>query len=310
MMKYRESILLSVIIALLLLCFDGVAFGQNDRWQRAVQAGKNAMAQKRYADAERSFREAVNLAEKLKEKDAGIATGLILLAEACQFQARREEATALASRSLAALEKAGKGSSTQDPAGAFFKTEASAMILEKAADIFTANHGYDEAEQACKKLIHLREEAAGVNPSPKSNEDHLKFLSRALTNGEDKIADAYDELARVYLAQQRFADAEPLYAKSLNVREKVYGVDKPPVAGSLSNLATLYAAEGKFDKAEPLYAQAVKIFQENNWMDKPEAAVTFENYAVLLKKTGHEAEADAMMKQGKAIKAKPGQDNH
>lgn len=308
-MKNKLSTLLPGLIGLLFLCSDGFAFIQNDPWQASIQAGNNALAQRQFADADRAFREAMRISERFKEKDPRIAIGLIRLAEACQFQSKHEEASALASRSLIALEKATKGSKPKDPSEAMYRTETSAMILDKAVGIFMAGGKYSEAEQACKRLIEIRTEAAQMNTSPKSNDDYLKFLGQALTNAQGTVADAYDKLAALYFVQHRFENAEPLYLKSLAVRKGEHGEDTPPVAVSLSNLATLYAAQGKFDKAEPLYAQAVRIFEQANWVDRPEVVSTLENYSLLLRKTGHEAEAAAMREKARAIKAKLQQSN-
>ena len=41
-------------------------------------------------------------------------------------------------------------------------------------------------------------------------------------------------------SQGRYADAEPLYKRSLAIREKALGPDHPDVATSLNNLAELY----------------------------------------------------------------------
>jgi tetratricopeptide (TPR) repeat protein len=309
-MNNKFTTLFLVFLGLLFLRFNNSAFGQNDTWQTAIQGGDRSMAQKQYADAERAYREAAKLSEKFKDRDPRKAITFIRLAEACNLQAKREEAEVFANRSLASLEKAMKQSKPEDPSEEHFRTETSATILEKAAGIFMANGKYPEAERFCKRLIETREDAGRINTFPKGNEDYLKLLAQMTTNAQAKVADAYDKLAELYFVQHRFEDAETLYAKSLKVREIAYGEGEPPAALSLSNLATLYAAQDKFEKAEPLYAQAVRIFQQTNWTDRPEVASTLENYSLLLRKTGREVEAAAMLEKARAIRAKLQQRNH
>ena len=49
-----------------------------------------------------------------------------------------------------------------------------------------------------------------------------------------------NNLAGLYHAQGRYADAEPLYKRALAICEKALGPDHPDVALSLNNLAALY----------------------------------------------------------------------
>src|SRR4051794_19349858 len=59
--------------------------------------------------------------------------------------------------------------------------------------------------------------------------------------------------------QGRYADAEPLYKRSLAIREKALGPDHPDVANSLNSLAALYQDQGRYADAEPFYIRALEI---------------------------------------------------
>jgi tetratricopeptide (TPR) repeat protein len=50
----------------------------------------------------------------------------------------------------------------------------------------------------------------------------------------------------LYSDQGRYAEAEPLYKRSLAIREKAFGPDHTNVAVSLNNLAELYRAHGLY----------------------------------------------------------------
>ena len=54
----------------------------------------------------------------------------------------------------------------------------------------------------------------------------------------------YPWLAILYKVQGRYADAEPLYKRALQIYEKALGPDHPNVATNLHNLAQLYVASG------------------------------------------------------------------
>lgn len=300
-MRHKSPVLL---IGILSLCLHVSAAGQSDSWETNIQTGDNAIAQKRYADAEQAYREALKAAEKFKEKDPRLAVNLIKLAESLNLQAKREEAEALANRAIVALDKALKDSKSKDSEKEYYKTESSVTILNKAAGIFVANKKPAEAEPLYKRVVALREEAAPKKETPKSNEDFMKVLAQNVTHAQSKLADAYDTLATFYLNQSKFEEAEPLYLKAVKAIEAEYGAGHPMAALSLSRLATFYAMQGKHDKAEPLYLRAIKIFEESDWMDRPQVANTFENYSRLLTKTGRETEAAAMLEKAKAIRMK------
>ena len=57
----------------------------------------------------------------------------------------------------------------------------------------------------------------------------------------------------------RYAEAEPLFRRSLEIQEKQLGRDHPDVATSLNNLADLYRAMGRYAEAEPLYRRSLEI---------------------------------------------------
>ena len=73
-----------------------------------------------------------------------------------------------------------------------------------------------------------------------------------------------NNLAELYRNQGRYADAEPLYKRSLAIYEKALGPDHPDVATSLNNLAALYDAQGRYADAEPLYKRSLAICEKRS----------------------------------------------
>ena len=57
----------------------------------------------------------------------------------------------------------------------------------------------------------------------------------------------------------RYAEAEPLYRRSLAIREKALGREHSHVAVSLNNLGTLSMDQGRYAEAGPLYERALAI---------------------------------------------------
>ena len=75
------------------------------------------------------------------------------------------------------------------------------------------------------------------------------------------MATSLNNLALLYDNQGKYAEAEPLYQRSLAIWEKALGPEHPNVAASLNNLAFLYNNQGKYAEAEPLHKRALAIME-------------------------------------------------
>ena len=112
------------------------------------------------------------------------------------------------------------------------------------------------------------------------------------------------DLASLYYAQGRYAEAEPLLKRALAIKEKVLGSEHPSVATSLNGVAVLYQAKGRCAEAEPLYRRALAIWEKALDPEHPNVAKALLNYAVLLRATGRSDERERMETRAKAIRAK------
>ncbi len=65
--------------------------------------------------------------------------------------------------------------------------------------------------------------------------------------------------AALYQAQGNYAEAEPLYQRSLAILEKALGAEHPNVATSLEKYAALLRKTGRDAEAEKLEARAKAI---------------------------------------------------
>ena len=73
------------------------------------------------------------------------------------------------------------------------------------------------------------------------------------------MAETLNNLATLYQDQGQYAQAEPLYNRSLAIMEKAHGPDHPDVATCLENLAALYRATDRVKEAEVLEKRAAAI---------------------------------------------------
>jgi hypothetical protein len=77
-----------------------------------------------------------------------------------------------------------------------------------------------------------------------------------------------NNLAVLYNAQGRYAQAEPLFKRSLAIRVKALGPDHPDVATSQNNLAALYNAQAVCASRTVLQALAGDL-GERPWPGSP-----------------------------------------
>ncbi len=110
----------------------------------------------------------------------------------------------------------------------------------------------------------------------------LAALKEAEKFGEQdpRLATSLNNLALLYDAQGKYAQAEPLYRRALAIREKALGPEHPDLATDLNNLALLYRAQGKYAQAEPLSRRALAIWEKALGPDHPQVATTLNNLAL------------------------------
>ena len=108
-------------------------------------------------------------------------------------------------------------------------------------------------------------------------------------------------IAELYYQQGRYAEAEPLYVRSLSIREQQLGRDHPLVATSLNNLAALYNSRGRYTEAEPLYVRSLLIREQQLGRDHPLVAISLNNLANIYRSQGRYTEAEPLLVRSLSI---------
>jgi tetratricopeptide (TPR) repeat protein len=97
------------------------------------------------------------------------------------------------------------------------------------------------------------------------NEAWSKFQSNHEPVSAPKKPDAattLNRLAEQLVELEKYAEAELLYRRSLEITEETFGPDHINTANSLSNLAILLRTTGDHAAAEPLYRRACAIWSK------------------------------------------------
>ena len=62
----------------------------------------------------------------------------------------------------------------------------------------------------------------------------------------------------MYLAQHKYAEAEPLFIKANQINHRVLGEEHPDTLLTMNGLGALYYLEGKYTQAELLFEKALE----------------------------------------------------
>ena len=111
------------------------------------------------------------------------------------------------------------------------------------------------------------------------------FLFSTSRNDQTEIdlTNNLDKQANLYYKQGRYAEVEPLYKRSLAIKEKILGPEHPNVALSLYNLAYLYHNQGRYAEAERLYKRSLTINEKAFGTEHPYVAVLSSTNSTLKK---------------------------
>ena len=136
-----------------------------------------------------------------------------------------------------------------------------------------------------KAVVEAGNEAYSNNRVAEAEVKFLEALAQAEEFGEDdlRLALSLNNLAAIYHTQGKYTMAEPLYQRSLAIKERTHGEEHPEVALNVHNLAVLYSARKMYPVAEKNYKRAIDIKSKIYGEYSPELSNTLKYYAQLLK---------------------------
>jgi tetratricopeptide (TPR) repeat protein len=244
------------------------------RWKELDGTGGKALAEGRTADAEKAWKDAVQIAQRFGPGDGRFIISLNNLGELYQSQGKYADAEPYRQRALELMEQQ-------------LGPEHPLVVegLDNLAKLYWLQGKHSAAEPLAKKLLTIVEKLAGPE--------------------HPNTAQVLNNLAEVYKAQGRYAEADNAHKHALAIRENALG-ESPEVAQSLTNLAELYRAQGKYSEAEPLYKRALAIGERIFGSEHADVVRIQEKLAQALRSMNRRAEADKLEAQVKTIRAKQG----
>jgi len=150
--------------------------------------------------------------------------------------------------------------------------------------------------------------APAVSAEKETERGLLAELRKEERKGTEDLALAGTlyRLAILRRQQGEFAEAEQLYRRALEIREREQGPNHPDVALVLNNLAALEAARGNYDAAQPLLERALAIRQTALGEDDVLTAESLNNLALLHAALGDAAAAEPLYRRALSILEKTG----
>ncbi|HWF12023.1 MAG TPA: tetratricopeptide repeat protein [Bryobacteraceae bacterium] len=185
-------------------------------------------AEKKYGDAESSYRRALIIMQTLYGDGTDTANVNFNLAGVVVDAGRPADALPFAARALAIYGKL---------LGADSVKTAAALCIQ--GDAFRLLKKYEEAEGPLHRCGDIREAASG------------------LYNAE--VADALYSLALVYVAEGKFSAAEPRFRLVERIREQTAGITSPLLAQTMEEHAATLKSLGKTQEADKLLAMSAAI---------------------------------------------------
>lgn len=159
--------------------------------------------------------------------------------------------------------------------------ELGALCL-RLADLFENYERYADSEPLFKRALIIMSKNSGRDES---------------------ITEILDRLAWVHVKQQKYALAEQIYRKSLEMRTAMFGEESQEVAGSYYNLARLQTMRGRHDDAVIWLQKALPLVEQFHGEKSPQYADIVADLAVSFYELGAHKSAEPLFWQAYKLKS-------
>ena len=156
----------------------------------------------------------------------------------------------------------------------------------------------DAAEERIAQRLRIAKVLMDLARWKECEEQQRQALAEATARAEPKlVAWASNERAQLLQRTNRFAEAEPLMRRALEIDSAAFGEQHPTVARDLNNLAMLLKNTNRIEEAEPLMRRALEIDSASFGEQHPTVARDLNNLAMLLHDTNCIEEAELLMRR-------------
>jgi|GEM_PF-1414633 len=256
---------------------DGTKSGQgiSAELDAAMEAGAEAYRARKFDDAERSYKGAVQLAESVHPHDSRLVVSLGFLGSLYYNRKDNSDAEATLQQQLKAGEEVYGPESTQ-----------LSPMLELLARFYLEQGDTVRAESFAQDELTLTEKNAGS--------DSFSYSKGLMT------------LGYVYIAEKKYEKAQPYLEKAVKIHEQLSGPQGMIVVASKRMLCMIYDSLGEPAKAEPCTAQLLTIMEKFYGPNSPALAPILASESKSLRELGRSAEADDVERRMQALQQPTG----
>ena len=194
--------------------------------------------------------------------------------------------------------------------------EKRANDLDEQIDKSVKADRWDEAIGQAEELLALRTRVQGAEHFEAVDaKEVLKNLRRVAPRPhEDRVAyravKTMNEQAVALFVQGKYAAAQPLFEKALEVFQRLLSDDHAGTAACYSWLAANLVNQGKYAQAQPVSEKALEILRRLLGDDHPDTAKGYNGLAINLRAQGKYAQAQPLFEKALAINRRLLGDDH
>lgn len=250
--------------ALGLLALASVSKSQDVVWQQAYDSAKRAFAEHRYSDADKAYQTALVQAENFEPGDPRLSATLFGLGVDYYIEGRYEEAEPLLLR-VVELREADATPDTDlvkalSQLGELYRATSH---LTKAESLYrkalTISRDLPSADSVTTAAIYLD---LGLLYTEQAEAAYVQAISSFQNaEGTERIGLGFSNvnLAKIYEAQNRFAEAEQRYRQAIAVFEQASGPNSSNVATALDDYARLLKKMDRMAEASKVKKRGEEI---------------------------------------------------
>jgi tetratricopeptide (TPR) repeat protein len=236
------------------------AAGTKEKVEMTIKTGDQAYQERKMEDAEKSYKQAVDLARNLPPGDENLILALGRLGNAYAMQQKFTDAGAAFHEQLAVVEKAfGPGS------------DQSVEPLRYLGRLAAVQKNYKEAEAYLQRALDINLKMTGDN--------------------NPRAVEGLRDMAGFYETQSDWPKAETYLLRAVKGAE---AAQPDLVLIPLWGLCDLYDRWGKPEQSQPCWHRATGIIETQFGHDSPRLSDSLNNEARALRQLGHKDEAESL----------------
>jgi tetratricopeptide (TPR) repeat protein len=292
-----------------------LVFAQETLWDELTQSGQQALQEKRYEEAEKQFKAALDIVQPLGEREPRLLTSLQNLNSLLKEEGKEAPRELLVERILQIQEDT-LGSADPELTN----------TLSELASVYQRLGKTEKAEAILKRVVEIRESTLGpLDPSTigevnslgamqlsmgKYREAEEKFRTSLIAHQTapepdlEAMAQDYENLSWVYFSQGMKEEAEAFTRYSVELHQQARG--EQGGAGSSNALMMLiqfYEAQERYDEAEPLLLQYLAAEEKNLGSNSSNMVLDYQEMARFYRIQGRMVEAESYAQKARDVAA-------